>query len=69
MMMYCYYISLGLASLHKITSDGNDVDQKPIKIGKFKNNDDAKNACITHYNKCCKMAFAAGREVPKIMFV
>ena len=44
-MIYCYYIARGLASLHKMTSNGDDVDQKPVKIGKFKNNDDARNAC------------------------
>ena len=68
-MIYCYYIARGLAYLHKMTSNGNDVDQKPVKIGKFKNNDDARNACIVHYDKCCKMAYAAGREAPKIMFI
>jgi len=68
-MIYLYWISLGLASLHKMGTDGNDVDQKPKKIGKFKTDVDAKKACIEHFEKACKMAVVAGREVPTMKFM
>lgn len=68
-MIYCYWISLGLASLHKISNDGNDADQSPKKIGKFTTDEAAKNACILHHERACKMAKAAGRAEPKIMFM
>lgn len=68
-MIYCYWISLGLASLHKMHTNGNDTDEAPKKIGKFKNNTEAKQACIAHYEKACKMAVAAGRKKPEILFM
>ena len=68
-MIYCYWISLGLASLHKIHTDGNDTDSAPKKIGKFKTDTEAKQACLAHYEKACKMALAAGRTKPKILFM
>ena len=67
-MIYIYWISQGLASLHKMNSNGSDVDQKPKKIGKFKTDKEAKEACIEHHAKACKMARAAGREEPEIKF-
>ena len=68
-MIYCYRISMGLASLHKMHDDGNDVDQTPKKIGRFKTDKAAKDACILHHERACKMARAAGRAEPKIMFM
>ena len=68
-MIYCYWISLGLASLHKMHAGGDDVDQTPKKIGRFKTDTEAKNACILHHERACKMARAAGRPEPKIMFM
>lgn len=68
-MIYMYWISLGLASLHKMDANGSDTDQKPKKIGKFKTDKEAKEACILHHQKATKMARAAGREEPKLMFM
>ena len=68
-MIYCYWVSLGLASLHKMQTDGNDADAAPKKIGKFKNDTEAKQACLAHYEKACKIARAAGRAEPKIMWM
>lgn len=68
-MIYMYWISLGLASLHKVDPNGSDVDQKPKKIGKFKTDKEAKEACILHYQRACKMAKAAGREEPQLRFI
>ena len=68
-MIYCYWVSLGLATLHKMCTDGNDTDTAPKKIGKFKTNAEAKQACLAHYEKACKMAVAAGRLEPKILFM
>lgn len=68
-MIYCYWISIGLASLHKMHTDGNDADTVPKKIGKFKTDAEAKQACLAHYKKACKMAAAAGRDKPEILFM
>ena len=67
-MIYMYWIAQGLASLHKMNVDGNDVDQKPKKIGKFKTDAEAKEACLEHHAKACKMARAAGRVEPICKF-
>lgn len=67
-MIYMYWISLGLASLHKMDANGTDKEEKPKKIGKFKTDAEAKQACIDHHDKACKMAKAAGREEPQIKF-
>ena len=68
-MIYCYWVSLGLATLHKMQTNGNDTDQKPKKIGKFKTDKEAKQACLEHYEKACKMAKAANRDEPKLMWM
>jgi len=68
-MIYCYYIANKLASLHKMYTNGDDCDDAPKKIGKFKTDAEAKAACLAHYDKACKMVNAAGRDVPKIMWV
>lgn len=68
-MIYCYYVSLKLASLHKMFANGNDVDSKPVKIGRFASDAEAKQACLKHYEKACKLAVNLGREVPQIRFV
>ena len=54
-MIYCYYVSCGLASLHKMYASCNDVDEAPKKIGKFKTDLEAKAACLTHFNKACAL--------------
>ena len=68
-MIYCYYISRGLASLHKMYKSGNDVDEKPKRIGKFKTDTEAKDACLRHYNKSVKIAENTGRSKPEIIFM
>lgn len=68
-MTYFYRIRLGLATLNKMDSEGNDVDQKPKKIGQFKTEQDAKNACLEHFERVCKMAKAASRQTPVMMFI
>ena len=68
-MIYCYYVSRGLASLHKMCASGNDVDKAPKKIGKFKTDSEAKAACLVHYNKACTMARSANRAEPAIMWM
>ncbi len=68
-MIYCYWVSLGLATLHKMQITGDDIDQKPKKIGRFKTDKEAKEACIEHYEKACKMAKVAGRAEPAIMWM
>lgn len=67
-MIYLYWISNGLASLHKMETTGNDIDQKPKKIGKFKNDTEAKKACLDHFEKAATLAGRAGREVPTMKF-
>lgn len=66
-MIYCYYIANRLASLHKI-KDGDDYDEKPIKIGRFETEQQAKEACLKHYEKACKMARASNRKEPQILW-
>ena len=68
-MIYCYRISLGLASLHKMRTDGNDTDDAPKKIGKFKTDAEAKQACLAHYERACIMAVVAGRKKPEVLFM
>ena len=68
-MVYLYHIRLGLATLTKMEDSGTDIDQKPKKIGQYKTELEARNACTNHYEKACKMATAAGRDKPKILFV
>lgn len=68
-MIYCYYVSRGLVSLHKLKTCRDDADTQPKKIGKFKNDNDAKDACLKHYEKSCVMARAAGRPEPAILWM
>lgn len=68
-MIYCYYVGQKLASLHKMHTNGNDCDSKPVKIGRFASDAEAKNACLAHYEKACTMARNAGRDEPKIMWM
>lgn len=67
-MIYFYRIRLGNATLNKMDSEGNDVDQKPKSIGKFKTEEEAKKACLEHFNKAVTLAKRVGREVPTMMF-
>lgn len=66
--IYIYMIVRGNATMVKMLSDGQDVNSKPKSIGKFKTDEQAKNACIVHHNKACKMARAKQLPEPKILF-
>lgn len=68
-MIYCYRVSIGLATLHKMRDDGDDIEDSPKKIGRFKTDKEAKAACILHHERACKMAKAANRPEPKILFM
>ena len=67
-MIYNYFIRQGVATLSKMSCDGSDIDIKPKKIGKYKTDAQAKSACQDHYMKACKIANAARREEPRIIF-
>lgn len=68
-MIYCYYVANKLASLHKMHTNGNDCDDKPVKIGRFASDALAKQACLKHYERACTMAVNAGRDKPHIMWM
>ena len=66
-MKYFYWIGAGvggrLATLHK-------GDNKPTKrIGTFKTDKAAKEACIKHYAKACIAAENLGMQKPEIFFI
>lgn len=67
-MIYFYRIRQGNATLNKMDSQGNDIDKKPKVIGKFKSEEEAKKACIDHFDKTVTLAKRLGREVPTMMF-
>lgn len=67
-MIYFYRIRQGNATLNKMDSQGNDIDKKPKVIGKFKSEQEAKKACIDHFDKTVTLAKRLGREVPTMMF-
>lgn len=67
-MIYFYHIRVGNATLNKMDDLGNDIDKKPKLIGKFKNEVEAKKACLEHFNKAVTLAKRVGREVPTMMF-
>jgi hypothetical protein len=56
---YFYRIERGQVFLNK-------GDNFPIKkIGKFKNDQEAKDACEKHYEKACKGLLNLGIEIPQ----
>lgn len=57
-----------IVTLQKTDSDGNDRNDKIKTIGRYANASIAKDACMKHYEKVCKMAHAANRESPILMF-
>lgn len=67
-MIYFYRIRLGNATLIKMDSEGNDVDKKPKAIGKFRTDEEAKKACLEHFDKAVTLAKRVGREVPTMVF-
>jgi hypothetical protein len=66
-MIYLYRIERGVVFLTKSTN-GADVDTAPKKIGSFKSDADAKEACFSHHGKACKIAHARGDKSPQILF-
>lgn len=67
-MIYFYHIRLANATLNKMDSQGNDINKKPKVIGKFKTEEEAKKACLEHFDKAVTLAKRVGREVPTMMF-
>jgi hypothetical protein len=62
-MTYFYYISLGLATL-------NRGDDYPLKtIGKFKNDNEARQACEKHFEKACKALSNLGKPLPSKAYI
>lgn len=65
-MIYLYWVSRGLASLHVVNRNGADIDRRFKKIGQFKTDTQAKEACLKHYEKACRAAENFGRKKPDI---
>tara|TARA_Y100000593_G_C4120718_1_gene242535 strand:- start:212 stop:400 length:189 start_codon:yes stop_codon:yes gene_type:complete len=62
-MQYFYHTARGVAALNK-------GDDKPLKrLGKFKTEKDAREACERHHAKACRMARAANRSEPEAFYL
>lgn len=60
---YFYHTARGVAVL-------NRGDDKPLKrIGKFKNEAEAVEACKAHYEEACRALENLGREKPQAFFL
>lgn len=68
-MIYAYMVCRGKATLIKIKNPGEDVDKKPIQIGTFRTDMEAKQACHKHFEKACRMAESFGRSSPELVFM
>jgi len=76
-MQYLYHIAINsrrgagdkrmVAVLTKF-KNGEDVDTPIKKIGLFDTQAEAKAACLAHHAKAQKMAIAASRPVPTILW-
>jgi len=66
-LMYLYRIERGAASLSKV-ENGDDVGGIK-KIGQFKTDVEAKQACEKHYEKACKGMVNLGIEAPQKFYV
>lgn len=62
-MQYFYHTSQGKAVLDK----GNDY--KLVKIGTFKTEQQAIEACKAHYAKACKALANLGKPAPQAFFM
>lgn len=59
---YIYCTARGLATLNK--GDGSPIK----KIGQYKTEQEAKAACLAHYDKASKAAANLGIEIPPCFF-
>lgn len=64
-MIYVYRIVMGVATLAKV-SNGQDAGFK--KVGTYKTDAIAKQACLTHHKKACQLAANKGKPEPQVMF-
>lgn len=62
-MQYFYQTAQGKAVLNK----GDDY--KPVKIGTFKTEREALEACKAHYAKACKALANLGKPSPEVFFM
>jgi hypothetical protein len=62
-MQYFYHTAQGKAVLNK----GDDY--KLVKIGKFKTEAEAKQACEAHYAKACRALENLGKPIPPAFFM
>ena len=62
MPRYTYHTAQGQAVLNK----GDDFPL--VKIGKFKTEAQAVDACKAHYNKACKALANFGKPIPTVFF-
>lgn len=68
-MMYMYRVERGTAILTKVRPGGVDDPSPPCKIGSFKNDALARQACESHFAKVCSVARASNRTEPTIFFI
>ena len=61
-MIYTYHTAQGNAVLNK----GDDF--KLVKIGKFKTEREAVEACKAHYAKACKALANFNKPIPAVFF-
>ncbi len=61
-MIYTYHTAQGKAVLNK----GDDF--KLVKIGVFKTEREAVEACKAHYAKACKALENFGKPIPSVFF-
>ena len=61
-MVYTYHTAQGIAVLNK----GDDYPL--VKIGKFKTEAQALEACKAHYAKACKALENFGKPLPGVFF-
>lgn len=61
-MHYTYHTAQGTAVLNK----GDDYPL--VKLGKFKTEQQAVDACKAHYTKACKALTNLGKPLPTVFF-
>lgn len=61
-----YMIVRCTATLSRTRTDGSDIDEPVKRIGTFKTDTQAREACEAHYLKACRAARALGRPDPVI---
>ena len=61
-MIYTYHTARGVAVLNK------GDDHKLVQLGKFKTEQEAREACKAHYAKACKALANLNKPVPQCFF-